>query len=42
VLWLDRPAIALENKRPIELLRTLPGPQLVEQLLTRIEYGVYT
>jgi putative toxin-antitoxin system antitoxin component (TIGR02293 family) len=42
VLWLGRPAIALENKRPIELLRTLPGAQLVEQLLTRIEYGVYT
>jgi putative toxin-antitoxin system antitoxin component (TIGR02293 family) len=40
--WLDRPAIALANKRPIDLLRTLPGTQLVEQLLTRIEYGVYT
>jgi putative toxin-antitoxin system antitoxin component (TIGR02293 family) len=41
-VWLDRPAIALDNKRPIDLLRTFPGAQLVEQHLTRIEYGVYT
>jgi putative toxin-antitoxin system antitoxin component (TIGR02293 family) len=41
-LWLERPAPALGDEKPIELLRTPPGIQLVKQYLTRIEYGVYT
>jgi putative toxin-antitoxin system antitoxin component (TIGR02293 family) len=40
--WLDRPAIALEQRRPVDLLATPPGVRLVEDLLGRIEYGVYT
>ena len=40
--WLERPAMGLDNQRPIELLRTSPGAQLVEDFLTRVEYGVYT
>jgi putative toxin-antitoxin system antitoxin component (TIGR02293 family) len=40
--WLARPAMALDRRRPIELLGTTAGVQLVEDLLTRIEYGVYT
>jgi putative toxin-antitoxin system antitoxin component (TIGR02293 family) len=40
--WLARPAIALEQRRPIDLLATPPGMKLVEDLLGRIEYGVYT
>jgi putative toxin-antitoxin system antitoxin component (TIGR02293 family) len=31
--WLNRPAMALENKRPIELLSTTVGSQCVERLL---------
>lgn len=40
--WLERPAIALEQRRPIDLLATPPGVKLVEDLLGRIEHGVYT
>jgi putative toxin-antitoxin system antitoxin component (TIGR02293 family) len=40
--WLQRPAIALDQRRPIELLATPAGAKLVEDLLGRIEYGVYT
>jgi putative toxin-antitoxin system antitoxin component (TIGR02293 family) len=40
--WLAAPAVALDQHRPIELLSTAVGAELVEQLLTRIEYGVYT
>jgi putative toxin-antitoxin system antitoxin component (TIGR02293 family) len=40
--WLERPAPSLGNQRPIDLLRTPPGVELVKQVLTRIEYGVYT
>jgi len=40
--WLERPAIGLNQKRPIDLLSTPAGSQLVVQLLERIEFGVYT
>jgi putative toxin-antitoxin system antitoxin component (TIGR02293 family) len=40
--WLERPAIALDQRRPIDLLATPAGVRLVEALLVRIEYGVYT
>jgi putative toxin-antitoxin system antitoxin component (TIGR02293 family) len=40
--WLGRPAMALDRRRPIELLATAAGAKLVEDLLGRIEYGVYT
>jgi putative toxin-antitoxin system antitoxin component (TIGR02293 family) len=39
--WLDRPAIGLDRRKPIELLRTHPGTRLVSEFLTRIEHGVY-
>lgn len=41
-LWLERSASPLGNEKPIDLIRTPPGVQLVRQYLTRIEYGVYT
>ena len=41
-LWLERAAPPLGNEKPIDLVRTPPGVQLVKQYLTRIEYGVYT
>ena len=40
--WLDRPAMALENRKPIDLLSTPAGVESVENHLTRLEYGVYT
>jgi len=40
--WLERPAIGLEQRRPIDLLSTPAGAKIVEDFLTRIEFGVYT
>ncbi|TFV36163.1 type II RES/Xre toxin-antitoxin system antitoxin [Bradyrhizobium niftali] len=39
--WLERPAIGLDQRRPIDLLATPAGIGLVEQYLTRLAYGVY-
>jgi len=40
--WLDRPAMALDQRKPIDLLSTPAGVETVEDHLTRLEYGVYT
>jgi putative toxin-antitoxin system antitoxin component (TIGR02293 family) len=40
--WLERPALALDQRRPIDLLSTPAGVESVEDHLTRLEYGVYT
>ncbi len=40
--WLERPAMALEQRRPIDLLSTPAGVESLEDHLTRLEYGVYT
>lgn len=40
--WLTKPATALDRRVPLELLSTAPGAQLVEDLLTRLRYNVYT
>lgn len=39
--WLERPAIGLDGRRPIDLLATPAGVALVESFLTKLEYGVY-
>jgi len=39
--WMERPAIGLDHRRPIDLLRTHPGARLVSDYLMRIEHGVY-
>ncbi len=41
-LWFDTPAPALDRKKPIELMSSSVGARMVEQLLGRIEHGVYT
>ncbi|QHI97883.1 DUF2384 domain-containing protein [Xylophilus rhododendri] len=41
VQWLTSPAMGLDRQKPIDLLATPMGTQLVEELLGRIEYGVY-
>jgi putative toxin-antitoxin system antitoxin component (TIGR02293 family) len=40
--WLAQPATGLDQRRPIDLLTTPAGVELVEDALGRIEYGVYT
>lgn len=39
--WLHRPALALDGRRPIELLTTRQGADLVKDHLTRMDHGVY-
>ena len=38
---LRRPAISLNQQRPIDLLATTTGVEIVEDHLERLEYGVY-
>jgi putative toxin-antitoxin system antitoxin component (TIGR02293 family) len=40
--WLRRPAIGLDQERPVDLLTTPAGVKLVEDYLERLEYNVYT
>jgi putative toxin-antitoxin system antitoxin component (TIGR02293 family) len=40
--WLSRPAMGLNRQRPIDLLATPAGLELVERFLSRLDYGVYT
>jgi putative toxin-antitoxin system antitoxin component (TIGR02293 family) len=40
--WLDAPALTLAGQKPIDLLSTPVGTEMVERLLGRIEFGVYT
>jgi len=39
--WLITPAIGLDQHRPIDLIATPAGVRLVEDLLERMDYGVY-
>jgi putative toxin-antitoxin system antitoxin component (TIGR02293 family) len=39
--WLERPAIGLDRRRPIDLLATPAGIEMVEDFLHQLEYGVY-
>ena len=39
--WLNTPAMALDQRRPIELLSTSVGAEMVERLLFQIDHGVY-
>ena len=40
--FLENPAIGLDQNRPIDLLATPAGVELVEAHLERIRFGVYT
>lgn len=39
--WMNRPAIGLSNRKPVDLLATSAGVEAVEEYLTRLEYGVH-
>ncbi len=41
-IWMNRENRALNNKKPVELLDTLTGLNMVNDILTRIEEGVYS
>ena len=38
--WLNEPQFGLDEKIPIEMMKTKEGAKEVEELLYRIEYGV--
>jgi putative toxin-antitoxin system antitoxin component (TIGR02293 family) len=40
--WLERPATGLDRRRPIDLLETQAGVEMVEDFLGRLKHGVYT
>jgi putative toxin-antitoxin system antitoxin component (TIGR02293 family) len=39
--WLATPALGLDERKPIDLLQSSEGTELVRTLLTRMDYGVY-
>ncbi len=39
--WISTSNKALNNKTPLQLFDTLTGPNMVSDILTRIEEGVY-
>jgi putative toxin-antitoxin system antitoxin component (TIGR02293 family) len=40
--WMERPAIGLNQRRPIDLMETAEGREAVATYLVRIYFGVYT
>ena len=40
--WLRTPALALDGKKPIDLIATRAGAELVRDQLVRLDYGVYS
>ncbi len=39
--WLSSPALGLDGRKPIDLLQSTEGTDLVKILLTRMDYDVY-
>lgn len=39
--WAHRPATGLDGRRPVDLLCDQAGRQLLQDLLGRLEFGVY-
>ena len=39
--WMIMPAMGLDDRRPIDLLATAAGAELVQEFLERLDYGVY-
>jgi putative toxin-antitoxin system antitoxin component (TIGR02293 family) len=40
--WLERPAMGLDQRRPIDLMATTAGAKMAEDFLQRLAHGVYT
>lgn len=41
-LWLRTPNPSLENERPFDLIHNESGRRMIETLLGRIQYGIYS
>ena len=39
--WLSEPPIGMNQRKPLDLLRSTEGTKMVQLLLSRMEYGVY-
>lgn len=39
--WLVQPAMGLDDRRPIDLLSTCAGTEIVQEFLDRLDHGVY-
>jgi putative toxin-antitoxin system antitoxin component (TIGR02293 family) len=39
--WLASPAMGLDRRKPIDLLQSTEGTEMIKTLLTRMDYGVY-
>lgn len=39
--WFVRPAMGLDQRRPVDLAQSVDGAQLMSDFLGRLEYGVY-
>lgn len=39
--WMLRPAMGLDRQRPIDMIGTTLGTEIVEDFLTRLEFNVY-
>jgi len=40
-LWFNMPSVVFENRRPVELIGSLSGLNLINEELIRIEQGIY-
>lgn len=40
--WLHSPQIGLNQQRPVDLVQTAEGAELVKSLLARMQYGTYS
>jgi len=40
--WISKPAVGLDGQRPIDLLQTVQGAELVSDFLGRLEFNVYS
>lgn len=40
--WMGKPAIGLDGQRPVDLLQTAEGTEVVKAFLVRLRFGVYT
>lgn len=38
--WFKQPNLALDNQKPIDLVKTEPGAKLVERVLNQIQHGI--
>ena len=40
--WMVKRVMGLDGQRPVDLLRSAEGAEIIRDFLIRLEYGVYT